>query len=85
MKFKPLKGNVLIKQKIEDDKTASGIILSQEKKRHPMGEVVACNTEEPIKVGDMVFFEKLKYVDIELDGEEYVLTKDGHVLGVVNG
>lgn len=85
MNFKPLKGNILLKQRIEEDKTDSGILLSQEVIKHNIGEVIAIDTDEDIKVGDIVYFEASKYFDYTLDGEDYILTKDGHILGVLNG
>lgn len=43
-KLKPIRGNVFVKQKIEDEKTASGIITTMAKQKHLLqskGEIVA--------------------------------------------
>lgn len=80
--IKPLRDKVLIRQKIERDKTTSfGMVLVNEKdKAYPMGSVVDKGelVPENIQIGDVLIFEGWmgEPIDPELAGEEGLMIMD---------
>ena len=89
MKLKPLADNVLVKSALEEETTASGIILATAtKEKSIVSEVVAVGpgTEEnpmTVKVGDKVVVGKFAGQELKLDGEDYSIVKIADVLAVV--
>ena len=89
MKLIPLADNVLVKSALEEETTASGIILSTAtKEKSIVSEVVAVGpgtAENPmtVKAGDKVVVAKLAGQDLKLDGEDYSIVKIADVLAVV--
>ena len=89
MKLIPLADNVLVKSALEEETTASGIILSTAtKEKSIVSEVVAVGpgtAENPmtVKAGDKVVVAKLAGQDLKLDGEDYSSVKIADVLAVV--
>lgn len=89
MKLIPLADNVLVKSALEEETTASGIILATAvKEKSIVSEVVAVGpgtTENPmtVKVGSKVIVAKLAGQDLKLDGEEYSIVKIADILAVV--
>lgn len=89
MKLKPLADNVLIKSALQEETTASGIILSTAtKEKSVVSEVVAVGpgTEEnpmSVKVGDKVIVGKFAGQELKLDGQEYSVVKVSDLLAVV--
>jgi chaperonin GroES len=94
MKFRPLQDRVLIRRIEEEEKTAGGIIIPDTAKEKPMeGEVIAAGpgTRDDdgklrpldVKVGDRVLFGKWSGTEIKIDGEDFVVTKESDIMGVV--
>ena len=94
MKFRPLQDRVLIRRIEEEAKTAGGIIIPDTAKEKPMkGEVIAAGpgtrgddgklTPLDVKVGDRVLFGKWSGTEIKIDGEDFVVTKESDIMGVV--
>ena len=89
MKLIPLADNVLVKSAMEEETTASGIILATAtKEKSIVSEVVAVGpgtTENPmtVKVGDKVVVTKNVGQNLKLDGAEYSIVKIADVLAVV--
>ena len=89
MKLTPLADNVLIKSALEEETTASGIILATAtKEKSIVSEVIAVGpgtTENPmtVKVGDKVIVSKFAGQELKLDGEDYSIVKIADVLAIV--
>ena len=89
MTLKPLADNVLIKSTLEEETTASGIILATAtKEKSIVSQVVAVGpgTEEnpmTVKVGDKVVVGKYAGQELKLDNEDYSIVKVADILAVV--
>ncbi len=89
MKLIPLADNVLLKSTLEEETTASGIILATAtKEKSIVSQVVAVGpgtTENPmtVKVGDKVVVGKFAGQELKLDGEDYSIVKIADVLAIV--
>ena len=89
MKLTPLADNVLIKSALEEETTASGIILATAtKEKSIVSEVVSVGpgTEEnpmTVKAGDKVIVAKFAGQELKLDGEEYSIVKVADILAIV--
>ena len=89
MKLIPLADNVLIKSTLEEETTASGIILATAtKEKSIVSQVVAVGPgtkDDPmtVKVGDKVVVGKFAGQELKLDGEEYSIVKIADILAVV--
>lgn len=88
MKVKPLDDRVLVEVAVEEEKTASGIIIPDTAKEKPrMGKVVAVGTDEElqeiIKVGDNILFAKYGGEDITVGDDEYKIVQRGDILAVI--
>ncbi len=87
----PLGDNVLVKQK-KEEKTKSGIILTNEKEL-PEAEVVAVGpgkmmddgkrSQMDVKVGDVVFLKSWGGDKVEIENEEYKIVSQSDILAVV--
>ncbi len=86
-KVKPLGDNVLVEPVKAQEKTDSGIYLpetaSQEKPQQ--GKVVAVGDSDKIKVekGQTVIYSRYSGTEVTVDGEEYLIVKNGDILAVV--
>jgi chaperonin GroES len=95
-KIQPLADRVVVLQQADDfEKTASGIFIpdSVKKEKPEKGTVVAVGEgrrEEgvlvplSIKIGDTVVFSKYGYDEIKINGEEYLIIKEDHILAIIN-
>ena len=89
MKLNPLADNVLVKSALEEETTASGIILATAtKEKSIVSEVVAVGpgtAENPmtVKVGDKVIVSKFAGQELKLDNEDYSIVKVADILAVV--
>ncbi len=88
MKVKPLDDRVLVEVAVEEEKTASGLIIPDTAKEKPrMGKVVAVGTDEDlqeiIKVGDNILFAKYGGEDITVGNNEYKIVQRGDILAVI--
>ena len=89
MNIKPLADRVLIKAAPAEEKTAGGIIIPDTAKEKPLqGEVLAVGNgtkdeEMVLKAGDTVLYGKYAGTEVELDGEKYLIMRQGDVLAVL--
>ena len=84
MKLTPLADNVLIKSALEEETTASGIILATTKEKPAFYEVMSAGPDvKEIKAGDKVVVGNFTGSDIKLDGVEYKFVKLEDVLAIV--
>jgi chaperonin GroES len=93
--LKPIGGNILVKPKIEEKKTSSGIVLPDnvDKEKPQRGEVIALGTGKlnedgdkipfNVKVGDTVVFKKYSPDEIEIEGEEFLIMEESAILAVI--
>jgi len=88
-KIVPVGDRVLVKpfttQELAGKKSASGIILpdSVTQEKSAQGKVIAVGEGKKVKVGDVVFFSKYSYDEIEQNGEELYLLKEENILAVI--
>lgn len=89
MKLKPLADRVLIQPTAAEEVTAAGIIIPDAAKEKPLkGTVIAVGNgtaDEPmvLEEGNQVLFGKYAGTEVTLDGEKYLIMKQGDVLAVV--
>jgi chaperonin GroES len=94
MKFRPLHDRIVIKRIEAEAKSAGGIIVPDTAKEKPQqGEVVAVGPggrDETgqlipidVKVGDRVLFGKWSGTEVKIDDDEYLIMKEGDVMGVL--
>ncbi|MBR3870893.1 MAG: co-chaperone GroES [Clostridia bacterium] len=93
MKLKPLGDKVVIKMVECEETTKSGIILAGSAKEKPqIAEVVEVGpggmidgneVVMTVKVGDKVVTNKYSGSEIKLDGEEYIIVRQGDILAIV--
>jgi chaperonin GroES len=92
--FIPLHDRVLVRRIEGDAKTSGGLIIPDTAKEKPQeGEIVAVGAGArgedgdciavDVKAGDRVLFEKWSGTEIELDGEDLMIMKEGDILGVM--
>lgn len=86
---KPLADRVLIAPLAAETKTASGLIIPDSAKEKPLrGKVLAVGqgTKDEamvLKAGDEVLYGKYAGTELDLDGEKYLIMKQGDVLAVI--
>ncbi len=86
MKIKPLNDRVLVKVKMEEEKTAGGIFIPQTaQEKTQQGTVLAVGDSQDIKVkvGDNIIFDKYAGTTIKLEGEEQLIVKAQDILAVI--
>ena len=89
MKLIPLADRVVLKQLEAETKTQSGIILTSSAQEKPQeAEVIAVGpgTEEvkmEVSVGQKVIYSKYAGTNVKMDGEEYIIVKQGDILAIV--
>src|SRR6266550_6480555 len=95
-KFTPLHDRVLISRIEEAESTRGGIIIPDTAKDKPQeGEVISVGKGKvnedgkvfplAVKEGDRILFGKYAGTEIKLDGEDFVITREEEVLGVISG
>ena len=95
MNVKPLGDRVVIKNVEVEETTKSGILLTGTAKEKPvMAEVVAVGpggnvdgkeVTMQVSVGQKVIYSKYAGTEIKLDGQEYIILRQGDLLAVVEG
>lgn len=86
---KPLADRVLIAPLAAETKTASGLIIPDSAKEKPLrGKVLAVGqgTKDEamvLKAGDEVLYGKYAGTELDLDGEKYLIMKQGDILAVI--
>lgn len=93
MKLKPLFDRVVLKQKMHEETTASGIVLPGSDKELPMqGVVVAVgpggvveghDIKMEVKEGQNVIYSKYSGSEVEIDNEKYVILKQNDILAII--
>lgn len=94
IKIKPLFDRVLIKRIESEQKSSGGIIIpdtAQEKTQIGVveavgeGKILSDGSIRPLKVkkGEKVVFGKYSGTELNFDGEEYLITKEEELLGVI--
>lgn len=92
--IRPLGDRVVIELLAAEEKTASGIVLPGTAKEKPQqGKVVAVGTGRvlengervavEVQVNDQVIFSKFSGTELKLDGKEYLVLREGDILGVL--
>jgi len=92
MKIRPLHDRVII-QRIEERKTASGIVIPETVGEKPQwGEVVAAGqgrTKEDgnlqkleVKVGDKVLFGKYSGSEVKIDGKDFLVMREEDIIAI---
>ena len=95
MTMKPLGDRVVIKNLEAEETTRGGIILTNSAKEKPvMAEVVAVGpggnvdgkeVVMQVSVGQKVIYSKYAGTEVKLDGQEYIILRQGDLLAVVEG
>ena len=92
MTIKPLSDRVLIKMTEAEETTKSGIVLAGASKRShrlrgiavgPGGLVDGKEVFMYVKAGDKAICSKYAGTEVKLDGEEYIIVRQGDILAVV--
>jgi chaperonin GroES len=94
MKFRPLHDRVVVKRVDAEARTAGGIIIPDTAQEKPQeGEIIAVGPggrDEAgklipidVKVGDRILFGKWSGTEIKIAGDEYLIMKEGDVMGVL--
>ena len=85
--IKPLNGNVVLKKELKENKTASGIYLSQKQEEEDYGIVVSFSVVETIKglkIGDKVVYKSYDSKKVVDNGEEYLIMPYKDILAVID-
>ncbi len=93
MKLKPLADRVVVKMVEAEETTNSGIILTAAAKEKPQiaqvvevgpgGIVDGVEIKMTVKTGDKVVTSKYSGTEIKIDGEEYIIVRQGDILAIV--
>jgi len=92
--IRPLGDRVVVKPLPMEERTKGGIVLPDTAKEKPQkGEVVAVGPGRlldngqrvaiDLKVGDKVFYSKYAGNEVKIDDEEYLILREGDILGVL--
>lgn len=88
--IKPLGDRVVIKRFEAEEKTASGIILTESTKELPqMAEVIAAGPGDEknpvtVKVGDKVIFSPYGGLEVKYEGEDYIIVTQRDIYAMVD-
>lgn len=93
MKLVPLGDKVVLRQLEAEETTKSGIVLpgqAQEKPQQaeviavgPGGVVDGKEVTMQVKAGDKVIYQKYAGTNVKLDGEEFIIVKQGDIVAIV--
>ena len=94
MKFRPLHDRVVIERIDAEAKTTGGIIIPDTAQEKPQqGRVIAVGAggrDESgrlipidVNVGDRILFGKWSGTEVKIDGVEYLIMKEGDIMGVL--
>ncbi len=93
MKLVPLGDRVVLKQKVAEETTKSGIILSGAAKEKPQqAEVIAVGPGGmvdgkevimQVQVGMQVIYSKYAGTEVKLEDQEYIIVKQSDILAIV--
>ena len=93
MKLVPLTDRIVIKKLQAEETTASGIVLPGSDKEKPaQAEVIAVGPggvvdgkeiKMEVKPGQHIVYSKYAGTDVELEGEKFVIIRQGDVLAII--
>jgi chaperonin GroES len=93
MKLVPLDDKVVLKKIQAEETTKSGIVLTgQDKEKPAQGEVIAGGpggvidgkeVKMQVKAGDKVVYSKYAGTEVEIDGEKFLIVKQGDILAII--
>lgn len=94
MNIKPLADRVVVKASEPEEKVKGGIIIPDTAKEKPQqGKVVAAGPGKfsdagelikmEVKVGDEVLYGKYSGTEVTIDGEDYLIMREGDILAIV--
>src|SRR5690242_17362047 len=92
-KFRPNGDRILVRRRVQEEKTGAGIIIPDNAKEKPQtGEVVAIGegrigsdgkrVAPAVKVGQVVYFGKYAGTEIDL-GDDLLIVREDEILGFV--
>lgn len=91
--IRPCNDFVLLEKEKAEEKTASGIILTDKNTEKPtVGKVLAVNGGHEVdgkhvdccvKVNDRVIYEKYGGTEVKIDGQEYLLVPESKIMAVI--
>ncbi len=93
MALRPLGDRVVIEPAEKEEKTASGIILTESAQEKPQqGKIVAVGrghyengklVEMEVKTGDVVLYGKYAGTEVKVDGKDLLIMKESEILGIL--
>ena len=87
MAFEPLKDRLLVIREEQTNQTASGLYIPDSAKEKPLeGKVTAVGPdakEDGINVGDTVVFANFSGMEINIEGQDYLILLSKEVLGLL--
>ena len=93
MKLKPLGDRVVIKMTEAEETTKSGIVLANSAKEKPQiaeiievgpgGIIDGKEVKMEVKLGDKVILSKYSGTEVKIDGEDFVVVRQGDILAIV--
>ena len=89
MKVKPLADRVLIEPNPAEEKTAGGLFIPDTAKEKPLaGKVIAvgpatADVKMEVKTGDQFLYDKSAGTEINIDGKDYLIMKQGDILAII--
>ncbi|MBE5900842.1 MAG: co-chaperone GroES [Lachnospiraceae bacterium] len=93
MKLVPLGDRVVLKQLVQEETTASGIVLPGQNKEKPQqAEVIAVGPggvidgkeiKMEVQVGEQVIYSKYAGTEVEVDKETFIIVKQSDILAIM--
>ena len=83
--IEPINNKVIIKPKVAETKTASGVYLPDSKESTKEGVVVAVVENPKIKTGDTIIFDSFSKTEIKIEGEKHLIMDLKDILAIVRG
>jgi len=87
--IKPLADRVLVQPAAAEEKTASGLYITDTAKEKPQkGTVIAIGNgkkDEPltVKVGDTVLYGKYSGTELSVDGNDYLIMRESDIFAIL--
>ncbi|MDO5519714.1 MAG: co-chaperone GroES [bacterium] len=93
MTLKPLADRVILKQKKAEEKTKSGIILTEKSQEKPQEAIVVAvgpggmvdgkEVKMQVKKDDQVIYSKYSGTTVKIDDEEFIIVKQDDIIALV--
>jgi len=89
MKIQPLDDRVLVEPAVEEEKTASGLIIPDTAKEKPRrGTVAAVGNDKELKTlikkGDVILYGKYTGDELQYNGKDFLIISRGDILAKLN-